>query len=157
MSGYKYNEVFSLISKTLSILGMICYTWGGWAHRPRSSPAHRSSPLVLDPLGRSVLLRDCLDALSCCLTRHTPRNVQCSCPSGAEKCTINPVYAALIAIAAHKLSVRIKIETWNSVSANFLVSSRFKFKLLLQVGPGVVVWQYWRSRTAAATKPATWR
>ena len=37
------------------------------AHRPRSSPADSdgSSLLVLDPLGRSVLLRDCLDALSC--------------------------------------------------------------------------------------------
>ncbi len=87
--------------------GMICHTWGGWAHRPRSSPSHGSSPLVLDPLGRSVLLRDCLDALSCYLTRHTPRNVQCSCPSGAEKCTIDPVCAALIAIAAHKLNLRI--------------------------------------------------
>jgi hypothetical protein len=51
----------------LSISGTICHTWGGWAHRPRSSPVHGSSILVLDPLGRSesVLLRDCLDALSC--------------------------------------------------------------------------------------------
>jgi hypothetical protein len=41
--------------------------WGGWAHRPRSSPAAAdgSSLLVLDPLRRSVLLRVCLDALSC--------------------------------------------------------------------------------------------
>ncbi len=38
---------------------------GGWAHRPRSSPADGSSLLVLDQLGRSVLLRDYLDALSC--------------------------------------------------------------------------------------------
>jgi hypothetical protein len=39
----------------------------GPAHQPRSSPADSdgSSLLVLDPLGRSVFLRDCLDALSC--------------------------------------------------------------------------------------------
>jgi hypothetical protein len=44
--------------------GSLCHTWGG---RPRSSPADPdgSSFLVLDPLGQSVLLRDCLDALSC--------------------------------------------------------------------------------------------
>jgi hypothetical protein len=65
MSGYKDIDVFSSISKIWSILGTICHTWGGWAHRPRSSPADGSSRLVLDPLGRSVLLRDCLDALSC--------------------------------------------------------------------------------------------
>ncbi len=64
MSGYKDIDVFSSISKVWSILGTICHTWGGWAHRPRSSPADSdgSSLLVLDPLGRSVLLRDCLDA-----------------------------------------------------------------------------------------------
>jgi hypothetical protein len=28
---------------------------------------------------RSVILRDCLHALSCCSTRHTPRNVEFSC------------------------------------------------------------------------------
>jgi hypothetical protein len=41
--------------------------WGGRAHWPRSSPADSdgSSLLVLDPGGRSVLLRDCLDFLSC--------------------------------------------------------------------------------------------
>jgi hypothetical protein len=38
---------------------------GCWAHQPRSSPADVSSLLLLDPFGRSVLLRDCLDALSC--------------------------------------------------------------------------------------------
>jgi hypothetical protein len=67
MLGYKDIDVFSSISKIWSILGTICHTWpgGGWAHRPRSSPADGSSFLVLDPLGRSVLLGDCLDALSC--------------------------------------------------------------------------------------------
>ncbi len=41
------------------------------AHRPRCTqagspgPADRSSLLVLDPLGWSVLLGDCLDAHSC--------------------------------------------------------------------------------------------
>jgi hypothetical protein len=104
MSGYKDIDVFPSISKIWSILGTICHTWGGWAHRPRSSPAHGSSLLVLDPLGRSVLLRDCLDALSCVPTRRTLRNVQCRCPSGAEKCAMDLVGATLIAIAAHKLS-----------------------------------------------------
>jgi hypothetical protein len=65
ISEYADNKVFPSISKIWSILGTICQTWGGRAHRPRSSPADRSSLLVLDPLGRSVLLRDCLDALSC--------------------------------------------------------------------------------------------
>jgi hypothetical protein len=51
-------------------LGTICHTLGGWAHRPRrrytgsSGPADGSTLLVLDPLGWSVLLCDCLDALS---------------------------------------------------------------------------------------------
>ncbi len=79
MSGYKDIEVFSLIPKILFLSGTICHTWGGWAHQTRSSPAHWSSLLVLDPLGRSVLLRDCLGALSCCPTCRTPQNVQCSC------------------------------------------------------------------------------
>ena len=103
ISGYKEIEGFASISKVLSISGTICHTWGGWAHRPRSSPADGSRLLVLHPLGRSVLLRDCLDALPCCPTHSTPRNVQCSCPSGAEKCSLDPV-GVLIAIAAHKLS-----------------------------------------------------
>jgi hypothetical protein len=104
MSGYKDIDVSPSISQIWSILGTICHTWGGWAHRPRSSPADGSSLLVLDPLGRSVLLRDCLDALSCVPTRRTPRNAQCRGPSGAEKCAMDLVGAALIAIAAHKLS-----------------------------------------------------
>ncbi len=67
ISGYKEINVSPSISKILSILGTICHIWGGWAHRPRSSPADGSSllRLVFDPLGRSVLLRGCLDALSC--------------------------------------------------------------------------------------------
>jgi hypothetical protein len=67
MSGYKNIENFSSISKILSISETICHTWCGWAsrHRSRSSRADGSSLLVLNPLGRSVLLRDCLDALSC--------------------------------------------------------------------------------------------
>jgi hypothetical protein len=69
ISGYTDIKVFPSISKIWSILGTICHTWGGRAHRPRSSPglADGSSLLVFDPLGRSesVLLRDCLDALSC--------------------------------------------------------------------------------------------
>ena len=65
MLGYMDIDVFSSISKIWSILGTICHSWGGWAHWPRSSPADGSSLLVLDPLGRSVLLRDCLDVLSC--------------------------------------------------------------------------------------------
>jgi hypothetical protein len=104
ISGYTNIEVFPSISKIRSILGTICHTWGGRAHWPRSSPADGSSLLVLDPLGRSVLLRDCLDALSCVPTRRTPRNVQCRCPFGAEKRGLDLVGAALIAIAAHKLS-----------------------------------------------------
>ena len=35
--------------------------------------------VVLDPLGRPVLLRDCFHALSCGQTRRTPRNVEFSC------------------------------------------------------------------------------
>jgi hypothetical protein len=107
ISGNKDNDVFPSISKIWSVLGTICHTWGGWAHRPRSSPADGSSLLVLNPLGRSVLLSDCLDALSCVPTRRTPRNVQCRCPSGAEKYALVGaalVGTALIAIAAHKLS-----------------------------------------------------
>ena len=106
ISGYTDIKVFPSISKVRSILGTstICHTWGGRAHWPRSSPADGSSLLVLDQLGRSVLLRDCLDALSCVPTRLTPRNVQCSCPFGAEKRGMDLVCAALIAIAAHKLS-----------------------------------------------------
>ncbi len=69
ISGYTDIKVFPSISKIRSILGTICHghTWGGRAHWPRSSSADSdgSSLLVLDPLGRSVLLRDCLDALSC--------------------------------------------------------------------------------------------
>ncbi len=69
MSGYKDIEVFSSISKILSISGTICHTWGGWANRPRNTgspgPADGSSLLVLDPLGLFVFLGDCLDALSC--------------------------------------------------------------------------------------------
>jgi hypothetical protein len=65
ISGCNDIKVLPSISKIWSILGTICHTWGGRAHRPRSSPADGSSLLVLDPLGRSVLLRDCLDALSC--------------------------------------------------------------------------------------------
>jgi hypothetical protein len=65
ISGYKDIDVFSSISMFWSILGTICHTWGGWTHRPRSSPADGSSFLVLDPLRLSVLLRDCLDAFSC--------------------------------------------------------------------------------------------
>ncbi len=67
ISGYTNIKVFPSISKILSSLGTICHTWGGQANLPRSSPADSdgSSLLVLDPLGRSVLLRDCLDALSC--------------------------------------------------------------------------------------------
>jgi hypothetical protein len=52
--------------------------WSCWAHCPRSSTADGSRLLVLDPLGQSVLLCDCLHALSCCLTRLTPRNVEFS-------------------------------------------------------------------------------
>jgi hypothetical protein len=104
ISGYTDIKVFPSISKIRSILGTICHTWGGRAHWPRSSPADGSSLLVLDPLGRSVLLRDCLDALSCVPTRRTPRNVQCRCPFGAEKRGLDLVGAALVAIAAHKLS-----------------------------------------------------
>ncbi len=63
--GYTIIEVFHSISKLRSISGTICHTWGGRAHWPRSSAADGSSLLVLDQLGRSVLLRDCLDALSC--------------------------------------------------------------------------------------------
>jgi hypothetical protein len=55
MSGYKDIDVFSLISKIWSILGMICHTWGGWTHQPRSSPTDGSSLLVLDQLGRSCV------------------------------------------------------------------------------------------------------
>ncbi len=60
MSGYKDIKIFFSISKILSISGTICHTvtWGCWAHRPRSSL------LVLNPLGRYALLRDCLDGLS---------------------------------------------------------------------------------------------
>ena len=66
MLGYKDIEVFSLISKIFSISGKICLTWGRWApHWPCSSHADGSHLLVLDPLGRSVLLRASLDALSC--------------------------------------------------------------------------------------------
>jgi hypothetical protein len=70
---YGYRR-FLLDIKIWSILGTICHTWGGWAHpphRPRRwftgspGPADGSNLLVLDPLGRSVLLGDCLDALSC--------------------------------------------------------------------------------------------
>jgi hypothetical protein len=104
ISGYSGIKVFPSISKIRSILGTICHTWGGREHRPCSSPADGSSLLVLDQLGRSVLLRDCLDALSCVPTRLTPRNVQCRCPFGAEKRGMDLVCAALIAIAAHKLS-----------------------------------------------------
>ena len=64
---YTNIKVFPSKSKIRSILGTICHIWVGQARRPRSSPADSdgSSLLVLDPLGRSVLLRDCLDALSC--------------------------------------------------------------------------------------------
>ncbi len=69
MSRYKEIKVFSSISKILSISGTICHIWGGWAHRPRYTgspgPVDGSNLLVLDSLGRSVLLGDCLDALSC--------------------------------------------------------------------------------------------
>ena len=66
MLGYKDIEVFSLISKIFSISGKIRLTWGRWApHWPCSSHADGSRLLVLDPLGRSVLLRASLDALSC--------------------------------------------------------------------------------------------
>ena len=67
ISGYTDIKVFPSISKIRSSLGTICHTWGGRAHRPCSSPADSdgSSLQVLDSLGRSVLLRDCLDALSC--------------------------------------------------------------------------------------------
>ncbi len=56
ISGYTDIKVFPSISKIWSILG------GRTGHVP-APPG--SSLLVLDPLGRSVLLRDCLDALSC--------------------------------------------------------------------------------------------
>jgi hypothetical protein len=65
MSGYTNIVFFRSISKLWSISDTICHTWGGRAHWPRFSAADGSSLLVLDPLGRSVLLRDCLDALSC--------------------------------------------------------------------------------------------
>jgi hypothetical protein len=58
---------FSLRYQRFCRFWVRCHTWGARAHRPRSIPAdsHGSILLVLDPLGRSVLLRDCLDALSC--------------------------------------------------------------------------------------------
>ncbi len=67
ISGYTDIKVFPSISKIRSILGTICHTLGGRAHRPRYNPADSdgSSLLFLNPLGRSVLLRHCLDALSC--------------------------------------------------------------------------------------------
>jgi hypothetical protein len=65
MSGCMDIDVFSLISKIWSMSDTICPTWGGWTHWPRSSSADGSSLLVLDPLRRSVLLCDCLDALAC--------------------------------------------------------------------------------------------
>ncbi len=83
ISGYRDIAVFRY-RRHLSISHTICHTWCCWAQRPlaRSSPADRSRLLVLedlDPLGQSVPLRDCLHALSCSSTRHTPRNVVFSC------------------------------------------------------------------------------
>ncbi len=55
------------VAKTERIRNKSPVIYGGRAHRPRSSPADHdgSSLLVLNPLGQSVLLRDCLDAFSC--------------------------------------------------------------------------------------------
>jgi hypothetical protein len=44
ISGYTYIKVFPSLSKIWSIMGTICHTWGGRAHRPRSSPAWVQSP-----------------------------------------------------------------------------------------------------------------
>jgi hypothetical protein len=152
------------IGYDMSYLGRL----GAPATFQASSPADGSSLLVLDPLGRSVLLRDCLDALSCVPTRRTPRNVQCRCPSGAEKCAIDLVGAALIAIAAHKkLSETLcdcenldRDMEWRSSSRSDPGSSsscRCDSESSSARSDSESGSTRRRSRTAAATKPVTWR
>ncbi len=63
ISGYTYIKVFPSISKIRSILGTICHTWGGQAHRPRSSPADSDS---------ASWSSTCLDGLYSCVTVLTP-------------------------------------------------------------------------------------
>jgi hypothetical protein len=76
MSGYNDIEVFSPTSKILSISAQyywVLYAIPGAAGRTSHvtlaaqgpGPADGSRLLVLDPLGRSVLLRDCPAALFC--------------------------------------------------------------------------------------------
>ncbi len=44
ISGYTDIDVFSSISNIWSMLGTICHTWGGWAHRSRSNPRRWVQP-----------------------------------------------------------------------------------------------------------------
>ena len=73
-----------------------------WTCRPRSRSTHGSRLLILRPSGVSVLLCDCLDALRRCPTVRAPGNMEFSSPPAPEKSPVNPVGAAIIAIAADK-------------------------------------------------------
>ncbi len=70
--------------------------------RPRSRSTHGSRLLILRPSGVSVLLCDCLDALRRCPTVLAPRNMEFISPPAPEEGPVNPVGAAIIAIAGDK-------------------------------------------------------
>jgi hypothetical protein len=78
MSRYKDIEGSLRYEELYSMLYTICHTWGGWTHLPRSAPLTGPASWFSTLLD-SLSMRECLHALSCSSTRHTPRNVEFSC------------------------------------------------------------------------------